>query len=222
MPPDDFDGIELAAQSIPCYEVGGDYYDFLELPDGDLGLAIGDVSGKGVSAAIIMSSVQAALRVAAMMEDDLAALITQLNTLIYRMTRGRKYVTFFFGRYSPSTGELRYVNAGHNPPFLATGDQIEQLDSTGRPIGLLPTSSYETNTITIPRGATLVLYTDGLNEAENPEEEEFGMERLEETIRDVTTLNASDVPAAVLASIAEFERGSHANDDKTLVVLRRT
>ena len=219
-PPSDISGIELAAQSIPCYEVGGDYYDFIELPDGDLGLAIGDVSGKGVSAALIMSSIQAALRVSAAIEDDLAALVTRLNALIYRNTRGRKYVTFFFGRYTPSTGELRYVNAGHNPPFVCN-DTIAKLDSTGRPIGLLPDSTYTTNTITIPPGATLYLYTDGLNEAADPEEEEFGMDRLVETFSSAASQETSEVPRIVLAAVTAFERGEHATDDKTLVVMRR-
>src|SRR4029077_823376 len=95
-PPIDVADTALAALSVPCYEVGGDYYDFIELPDGDLGLAIGDVSGKGVSAALIMSSVQAARRGAAAIEDDLAHLVQRLNALIYRGSRGRKYATFFF------------------------------------------------------------------------------------------------------------------------------
>src|SRR5436305_210385 len=94
-PPVDIKGVELVAFSLPCYEVGGDYYDFIELPDGDLGLAIGDVSGKGVVAALIMSSLQAALRVAAPIEDDLARLVARLNALIFRSATGRKYATFF-------------------------------------------------------------------------------------------------------------------------------
>src|SRR5258708_40048808 len=141
--PVDVRGVELGALSLPCYEVGGDYFDFLELPDGDRGLAIGDVSGKGVSAALIMSSVQAALRVAAPIEDDLAHLVQRLNALIYRGSRGRKYATFFFGRYTPSTGLLRYVNAGHNPPFVAIDGQLQELSSTGKPIGILPQSQYQ-------------------------------------------------------------------------------
>src|SRR5262245_61382725 len=158
-PPGDVAGTELAAFSLPCYEVGGDYYDFIELPNGDLGLAIGDVSGKGVSAAIIMSSLQAALRVAAPLEDDLPRLVRRLNALVYRNTHARKYVTFFFGRYTPSTGALRYVNAGHNPAFLVgDGDPIE-LSSTGRPIGIMPDGTYEEATVHMAKGSTLFLYT---------------------------------------------------------------
>ncbi|HXH39354.1 MAG TPA: SpoIIE family protein phosphatase, partial [Thermoanaerobaculia bacterium] len=220
--PVDVRGVELGALSLPCYEVGGDYFDFLELPNGDLGLAIGDVSGKGVSAALIMSSVQAALRVAAPIEDDLARLVARLNALIFRSASGRKYATFFFGRYTPSTGVLRYVNAGHNPPYVVTGTVLTEIGSTGRPIGLLPESSYTEGTIELPPGSTLFLYTDGLNEAADPEEEEFGNERLRALFlaqRDAPTVS---IPSRVLSAVTAFERGAKATDDKTIVVVRRS
>src|SRR5216684_3593839 len=207
-PPVDVLDTHLAALSVPCYEVGGDYYDFIELPDGDLGLAIGDVSGKGVSAALIMSSVQAALRVAAPIEEDLARLVQRLNALIYRGSRGRKYATFFFARYSPSTGLLRYVNAGHNPPFVAIDGQLEELSSTGKPIGILPDSNYHERSVEIPPGATLFLYTDGLNEASDPDEEEFGYDRLRELF--ATTRE----PKQIVDAVTHFERGARATDDK--------
>lgn len=214
-PPIDVMDTELAAMSVPCYEVGGDYYDFIELPDGDLGLAIGDVSGKGVSAALIMSSVQAALRVAAPIEEDLAHLVQRLNALIYRSARGRKYATFFFGRYTPSTGMLRYVNAGHNPPFIAVNGRLEELSSTGKPIGILPDSTYHERMVEIPENATLFLYTDGLNEAADPDEEEFGYDRLRELFGKTCD------PARIVDAVSKFERGARATDDKTIVVLRR-
>lgn len=220
-PPSDIKGIELDARSIPCYEVGGDYYDFLELPDGDLGIAVGDVSGKGVAAALIMSSIQAALRVAAPLEPRIASLIARLNGLLFRMAGGRKYATFFFGRYNPVTGELRYVNAGHNPPFILSNGTLEPIHSTGRPIGILPDASYEEGTVTLPKGATLFLYTDGLNEAATEDEEEYGMDRL----RDLAQRSASgpffDIAGKVIDEIHAFENGAHATDDKTVVVLRR-
>jgi sigma-B regulation protein RsbU (phosphoserine phosphatase) len=221
-PPSDVRDTALAATSVPCYEVGGDYYDFLELPNGDLGIAIGDVSGKGVGAALIMSSIQAALRMGAPIESDLTRLLARLNAQLFRMARGRKYVTFFFGRLNPATGEMRYVNAGHNPPFVCTPEGVEQLGSTGRPIGILPESSYEEATVTLPPGSTLLLYTDGLNEAENRDEAEFGMERLTAAVRDACTYSAEEVPRRVLDAVIAHEDGAHANDDKTLVVVRRT
>ncbi|HEX7828282.1 MAG TPA: SpoIIE family protein phosphatase, partial [Thermoanaerobaculia bacterium] len=220
-PPSDLRGLALAATTIPCFEVGGDYYDFLELPGGDLGIAIGDVSGKGVSAALIMSSIQAALRVAAPIEPDLASLIARLNALLFRMAGGRKYVTFFFGRYSPATGELRYVNAGHNPPLLITDGEVMPIDSTGRPIGILADATYEERSVSLARGATLFLYTDGLNEANNAAEEEFGNERLWASVARASQAGIYTIAPAVLEDVHAFEEGTHASDDKTIVVLRR-
>lgn len=220
-PPVDVAGTALAAASVPCFEVGGDYYDFIEYAEGDLGIALGDVSGKGVSAALIMSSIQAALRIAAPMEDDLAELMARLNRLLCRMAGGRKYVTFFFGRYSPETGELHYVNAGHNPPLIVSDGTIEEVHSTGKPIGLIPDATYQEGAVLIPPGATLFLYTDGLSEAANPEEEEYGMERLREVVARAAKGAVQDIAPAVLGAVQQFERGAHATDDKTMVVLRR-
>ena len=220
-PPVDVQGTQLAALSLPCYEVGGDYYDFIELPDGDLGLAIGDVSGKGVSAALIMSSVQAALRVAAPIEDDLARLVQRLNALIYRSARGRKYATFFFGRYTPSTGVLRYVNAGHNPPFIAFDGQLHELSSTGKPIGILPDSVYYEDEVEIPPGATLFLYTDGLNEAADLEENEFGYDALRALFSGEQQREIGEAPRRIIQAVTQFERGARATDDKTIVLVRR-
>lgn len=220
-PPVDVSETQLAALSVPCYEVGGDYYDFIELPDGDIGLAIGDVSGKGVAAALIMSSVQAALRVAAPIEDDLARLVQRLNALIYRSARGRKYATFFFGRYTPKSGHLRYVNAGHNPPFIATADGLRELGSTGKPIGILPDSRYEEATVELPPGSTLFLYTDGLNEAADPEENELGMPRLRDLFAAEHSNPYASIPRNVVDAVTAFERGAKATDDKTIVVMRR-
>lgn len=220
-PPADVHDTTISAMSIPCFEVGGDYFDFIELPDGLLGVAIGDVSGKGVSAAMIMSSLQAALRMAAAIEPDLPSLVSRLNALLFRMARGRKYVTFFLGRYNPLTGELRYVNAGHNPPFVCSIGETRMLASTGRPIGILPEAVYTEESVVLGPGATLVLYTDGLNEAANAEEEEYGNERLAQLVREAVTYSVDEVPSRILDAIMAFEDGAHATDDKTLVVLRR-
>src|SRR5437763_3599252 len=220
--PVDVAGTELAAFSLPCYEVGGDYYDFIELPDGDLGLAIGDVSGKGVAAALIMSSLPAALRVAAPLEDDLPRLVRRLNALVYRNTHARKYVTFFFARYTPSTGTLRYVNAGHNPAFIVGDSDPIELWSTGKPIGIMPDCTYEEGTIDLAPGSTLFLYTDGLNVAVDPEDDEFGMDRLRELVAAQRAADVCDIPVNVLDAVTTFERGARPTDDKTIVVVRRS
>ncbi|HXI13346.1 MAG TPA: SpoIIE family protein phosphatase [Thermoanaerobaculia bacterium] len=220
-PPSDVKGTEIAAESHSCYEVGGDYYDFIELPTGEVGFAIGDVSGKGVSAALVMSSLQASLRMAVPLESDLPRLMSRLNGLLYRMTSGRKYVTFFFGRYDPRTGMMTYVNAGHNPPHLCQDGELISLGSTGRPIGLFPEAEYEESSIELRPGSTLFLYTDGLTEASNNEDEEYGNERWAELVASHAASPVEGIPGQLLRAIKTFEQGAPPCDDKTVVVLHR-
>lgn len=219
--PTDVPGLEIAAATRFCYEVGGDYYDFIRRASGRLDVGCGDVSGKGVSAALIMSSLQAALRVASPLEHDLVRLLVQTNGILHTMTRGRKYVTLFFGRYEPATGELEYVNAGHNAPLLVSDRTVRRLPATGRPIGLLPSVTYETARVVLPPGGLLLLYSDGLTEATNAAEEEFGVERLEAAAAAAAELPAGEVLESVLSAVSAFEDGVEPADDKTAVVLRR-
>jgi PAS domain S-box-containing protein len=220
--PDTWHGVDLAVSSVPCFEVGGDYYDFIDLPNDDLGLAIGDVSGKGVGAALIMSSAQAALRIAAPNEPNLARLITRLNALLFRTTPGEKFVTFFLARLSRSDSVLRYVNAGHNPPLVCSRDAMMRLEATGPPLGILEEPVFRESSIPFGVGDTLFLYTDGFNEAENPEGEEFGFKRWEALVGDSAGQNVLAIPEFLAKAIRRFENGSRATDDKTLVILRRT
>jgi sigma-B regulation protein RsbU (phosphoserine phosphatase) len=220
-PPRGIHGIEIAATSVACFEVSGDSYDFLELPSGDLGLAIADVSGKGVAAALVMSSLQAAMRVAAPLDESPVRLAARLDRLIHEMAAGKKYVTFFFGFYTPATGRLRYVNAGHNPPLIVRDGQTTWLSSTGVPIGLLPKQEWKEAEVVLEPGATLVLYTDGLTEAFSPDDEEFGNARLMDLAVSLAGRPASEVTAGLLSGVTAFEGGSHPADDKTLVILHR-
>lgn len=221
-PPAGVAGTEIAATSVACFEVSGDSYDFLALPSGDLGLAIGDVSGKGVAAALVMSSLQAALRVAAPLDESPARLAARLDRLIRDMAGGRKYVTFFFACYSPATGRLRYVNAGHNPPLIVQDGCVVPLTGTGAPIGLLPNGSWTEAEAWVPPGATLLLYTDGLTEASSPDEEEYGAARFTALASTLAGRPAAEVVEGLLDGVSAFEAGSPPADDKTLVVLHRT
>ncbi|MBI2212262.1 MAG: SpoIIE family protein phosphatase [Acidobacteria bacterium] len=220
-PPDDIPGIEISASCIPCYEVGGDYFDFIRLDSGELAFALGDVSGKGVSAAMIMSGVQAAYRLGAPVVRDLPNLVERLNTLIYRGAGGRKYVTFFCGVYDPHTGGLRYTNAGHNPPLLVKNGIAQRLDTTGTPIGILPQGRFGEAATVIEPGATLVLYTDGFVEAENPDEEQYGMSRWTATVLEAASGPVAELPAHLNRLITAYEDGAKPLDDKTMVVMRR-
>ncbi|MFA6959073.1 MAG: GAF domain-containing SpoIIE family protein phosphatase [Thermoanaerobaculia bacterium] len=220
-PPDDIPGLEISASCIPCYEVGGDYFDFIKLDSGELAFALGDVSGKGVSAAMIMSGVQAAFRLGAPVVRDLPNLVERLNTLLYRTAGGRKYVTFFCGFYDPQTGHLRYANAGHNPPLVVHGATTTRLEATGTPIGLLPRGTFGEAATVLEPGSTLVLYTDGFVEAEDPAEEQYGMDRWTAAVAAVGEIPVAAVPAQLNEMITEYENGAKPIDDKTIVVMRR-
>jgi sigma-B regulation protein RsbU (phosphoserine phosphatase) len=168
-----------------------------------------------------MSSLQAALRVAAPLESDLCSLIRHLNLLLHGMTSGRKYVTLFLAIYDPASGGLQYVNAGHQPPILVSQDSMDQLDATGPPIGLLADMNWRMQTAVMPRSSRLLMYTDGLTEAMNAEEAEYGIPRLKERMLHGLGSDADTLIRGILDSVSEFEAGHPALDDKTLVLLQR-
>jgi len=216
------DGFEIAAVSRPCYEVGGDTYDFLEL-GGELGLAIGDVVGKSIPAALTMASVHASLRAhVSHPGSSPAGLMTALNGFLVRSLQSGRFVTFFLALLDRENGRLRYVNAGHNPPLLFSADgRVEALSEGGLVLGIFEEAGYAEGTARLLPGDTLVLYTDGVTEFMDAAEEEFGMERLEAAVRSRHGWSASDVVAGVLADLAAFAGGVPARDDVTLVVVRR-
>lgn len=218
--PEDWPGVDLGVSSIPCFEIGGDYHDFIELPDDDLGFAVGDVSGKGIAAALIMSSAQAALRVEAPKEPDLPRLIGFLDALLFRTTPREKFATFFFARYSPGAGILRYVNAGHNPPLVCSKGNVVRLESTGPPLGILNKPAFREASIRFDIGDTLFVYTDGFTEAVNPDDREFGSKRWEALIRETAQLPVPEILRVLAETICEYENGGAPSDDKTVVVLR--
>lgn len=209
----------LSALSIPCFEVGGDYYDFLPQPEGILELAIGDASGKGVGAALVMSSLQAALRMAGSIQMELPSLVANLNALLHGMTQGWKYVTFFLARYEPATGWLRYVNCGHPPPLLISGQSILQLDATGVPIGLMLGRVWKEQQVRMQAGDRLLLYTDGLTEATSPDDQEFGIPALKSLCLQFRDTPADQMIPGIVEHITAFESGQRAQDDKTFVLL---
>jgi phosphoserine phosphatase RsbU/P len=218
-------GLVYAGYCRPARGVGGDYYDFVESPGGGLGIAIGDVSGKGIPAALLMASLRAALRTQAMDgAPDLARLVSRLNRLIYEATGANRYATFFYGQYDPATRRLEYVNAGHNPPFVFRGADGEavRLEGGGPVIGLLPEAAYEAQVVTLAPGDLLVAYTDGISEAMNAQDEEWGEERMAEAVQARTTPEPQAVVEALMTSADQFAAGAPQHDDMTLVVARVT
>jgi phosphoserine phosphatase RsbU/P len=206
--------------------VGGDYYDFLALPDGKLGLALGDVSGKGIAAALTMASLQASLRADAMRAgNDIAGLITRVNAMLYDASTEDRYATLFYAQFDPATHGLSYVNAGHCPPILlrahAKNSAAERLDQAGGTVvGLLPECSYEQAEVTLAPGDLLVIYTDGFSEAMNPSLEEWGDTRLLEAVSNCNGLPAKDSIAKIMKAADAFASGAPQSDDMTLVILR--
>ena len=218
-------GLDYCAQCRPAREVGGDYYDFLELPEGKLGIAIGDVSGKGVGAALMMASLEASLRALAPVVEDPAELMERVNSLVYKASTAERYATLFYAEYDPASRRLSYVNAGHNPPVVLRNRNgsrhVIRLETGGLVIGLVP-HRYERGTFSHEAGDLVVLFTDGVSECMNARYEEWGEDKLIELAKTCHGLPATEVMKQILAAAESFAAGAPQHDDMTLVVLRVT
>jgi sigma-B regulation protein RsbU (phosphoserine phosphatase) len=205
----------------PAQGVGGDYYDVLSLDDGSLGLAIGDVSGKGISAALLMASLRASLRGMTMDGPaDLAVLISRVNRLVYESSATNRYATFFFGIYQPANRLLRYVNAGHNPPYVVRKNEVHALDGGGPVIGLLPDAIYEECRLLLKPGDLLLAYTDGISEALNLQDQEWGEERMLAAARAHLPENASTILRHIVNEADRFASTAPQHDDMTLLLMK--
>jgi serine phosphatase RsbU (regulator of sigma subunit) len=220
--PPDIAGLDVAGYNTPCRTVGGDYYDFLPYPDGRVALLIGDVSGKGMGAALLMSSLQARCHVVFESPGELGEQVSHLNRITAANCPGNCFITFCAVVLDPAKGELRYCNAGHNAPLLlhASGE-LESLESTVLILGIVPNAAYEGKTCHIDRGDLLLLFSDGVTEASKPDDEEFGEKRLGELLCDQQGQPASVVLDAIKAGIVLFTGGAPAADDVTLVTACR-
>ncbi len=206
-------------------EVGGDYYDFLALSPGRVGIALGDIAGKGISAALLMASLQALLRSHAPLRGhDLAALVSDINRLLFESTDSARYATFFYGVYEEPTRRLTYVNAGHVPPVLvrANGEapSVERLTTGGLVIGLMPDPVYECATVELRRGDALLIFSDGISEAESTSGDMYGDERVGLLAAACPGLSAEELHDRVLEEVLRFSTGMPQADDTTLIVAR--
>jgi serine phosphatase RsbU (regulator of sigma subunit) len=212
---------EVKGLSIPAREVGGDFFNYFLLPDGQATLVVGDVSGKGVAAALLMANIQATLRARLPLESDLAKLAEHLDREIEANTTTTVYLTCFIGIIDGVRNTMRFVNAGHNPPLILRVDgSVEALEPTGRPLGLLPGGGYEERSLSFHDGESLVLYTDGLVDSESGSGEAFGLERLKSLVMRGGSAGIDGLLAAVEPTLREYRGGHEAEDDATLVVLR--
>ncbi|MDQ2899542.1 MAG: PP2C family protein-serine/threonine phosphatase [Acidobacteriota bacterium] len=215
------EGLSLAGFCRPAQGVGGDYYDVIQLDDGRLGLAIGDVSGKGISAALLMASLRASLRgMTSETPSDMAAMMRKINRLVYEASASNRYATFFFSIFDPATRKLVYVNAGHNPPMVVRANETIPLEAGGPVIGLLRDVSYVKQWLTLEPGDVLLCYTDGITEAATSADEEWGEERMLACARGMRDGSAEEILRYMLAAADEFAAGANQHDDMTLLVMK--
>jgi phosphoserine phosphatase RsbU/P len=218
-------GLDYAGACRPALGVGGDYYDFILLSATELGIAIGDVSGKGIPAALLMATLRAYLRSQTIARrTDLTGVMANLNTLVYESSAANRYATFFYGEYDAASRELSYVNAGHNPPMVfrqANGRRdVVRLDTGGPVIGLMEDCCYRQGRLTLEPGDVLVAYTDGISEAMNAADEEWGEERLMDAVRANGGAGARGLIDRLMTSADAFVAGAAQHDDMTLIVAR--
>ena len=233
-------GWEFAALWHPARVVGGDYYDFIPLaltkglpgsPDRDagtepapgLGIVIGDVTDKGMPAALFMALTRSTVRASIIAGRTPAQCISQANTMIAADSANGTFVTFFYGQLDTTTGELTYVNAGHNPPlyYHAADNHMAELSRTGVALGIIDTFRYEQRTLKLDPGDFVVLYTDGITEAIDPKGEFFGEERLTRIVDQERNSTAVEIVAALQSALHDFTAGAPPSDDITMVVLKR-
>jgi serine phosphatase RsbU (regulator of sigma subunit) len=213
-------GYDLVGSTHPCHVVGGDYFDLLA-GDGRLLLALGDVSGKGISAALLMTMLRASVR-AHWQGPSVSEAVGRINQTVYENSPANKYITFFLAHLDAAGGRLSYVNAGHNPPILARASGvIENLREGGVVLGLVEHTTYTQGEVELAPGDTLLVYSDGVSETWSTEDEEFGEKRLAEAVTRWRGLDARSLEAGILRQLEHFADGAKPTDDRTLIVLKR-
>ncbi|MGA2571577.1 MAG: PP2C family protein-serine/threonine phosphatase [Terracidiphilus sp.] len=211
-------GCQLAAECIPARQVGGDYFDAIRLGDSRVAIAIADVSGKGMGAALLMSNLQAIVRAFAPAVLAPQELCTRANQLIAANVAPGKYITFFFAVVDTARMRIDYCNAGHNPPLLGRRDgSVETLDEGGPVLGILPDAPYDSGSAELRPGDGLVLYTDGITEATDSSGDEFGEERLKALLARRPS-GAEELRARIVSAVSEFANGNFSDDVTVLVV----
>lgn len=220
--PPQIPGYEMQGISFPCYEIGGDYYDFIECPDGRLLIALGDVSGKGTSAALLMSSLHAAMHAQVASCRSLVDTVSAVNDYLAENIPANRFVTLFVAELNRETGALGFLNAGHNPPLVAHADgTLEQLAAGGLPLGIKSGFEFTEGRTQLNHGDVLVIYSDGVSETVNRLGEEFGTSRLAEVVQTNAQSNAAGLRDRIEGALTKFAQGAHAADDVTMVIVKR-
>ena len=221
--PPEVPGADIAGYNAPCRTVGGDYYDFFSYENGRVAMVLGDVSGKGMPASLMMMQLQGRVQVLTDEPEDLGATMTRINKITCAKCPSNRFITFFFCIMDPRTGGLAYANAGHNPPFMVRANgEISMLPGGGPPLGIVPSATFDEHRCEMNHGDTLVLYSDGVTEAQSPNEEEFGEDRFEALLRANRDKSAQEMVTTVNAALTEWAAGGAPADDITMVVAKRT
>ena len=216
-------GFEMQGISFSCYEIGGDYYDFIDRNDGRMLIIIGDVSGKGTGAALLMSSVHAAMHAQVVAGAPLEEIPERLNEYLSANTPSNTFVTLFLAELDTRTGGLRYINAGHNPPLLCRADGgIVTLTEGGMPLGLMRSAQYDCGSDMLGVGDSVVMYSDGVTEAVDPLGEEFGVARLQEAVRESAGESPAGLRDGIEKTLSDFTATAPQSDDITLVIIKKT
>lgn len=219
----DFENYEIVGINIPCYQIGGDYYDFIEIDPELLGVVIADVSGKGVGPGLYMTNLRGWLYREIHPGHTIETMAADLNNFIHRDTEINDFISFFYGELNKESGELKYINAGHNPPIVISKDKkIHHLESCGMCLGMLPSEKYEIKSKTLEPGDIAVLFTDGIIESRNIKNKEFTEEGLIKLVKKHTKSTASEILETICSEVKAFASGVDQFDDMTLVVIKRT
>jgi len=215
-------GLELAGRSLPCRSVGGDYFDYVPMADGRMMVVVADVSGKGLAASLLMSSLQARVHALAELHTDVSKFVSRLNHSIKANTPDNKFITGFFAAIDPATGEMEFSNAGHNPPVIARqGGRTELLTAGGPVLGILPNITYSGGRTKLEPGDLLVMYSDGVSEAPNAKDEEFSEEAVAQIAAACLGRSAEEVLMEIARQLRAFLGECSPTDDVTMVVARK-
>jgi sigma-B regulation protein RsbU (phosphoserine phosphatase) len=215
-------GYDLSGRADSCRSVGGDYFDYVVLSNANVGLVLGDVSGKGMAAALLMASVQAIFRTLADVQDSAKGLIKTLNHQVIRNANPNKFCSLFYGQLTPATGEMTYVNAGHNPPIiLRASGESEELPACGVVLGVFEDAKYEEKKTQLNPGDILAIFSDGVTEAQDTEGNMFTEERFLAAMKKHQDKSAPDIIKAIFDDVVSFAGKEPQYDDSTLMILKR-
>ncbi len=218
----DLNGYQIAGKSIPSKDVGGDYFDFIPIGDNRLAFCLGDISGKGIPAALLMANLQATLRGQTLLGNDCKTCVSFANEILYHNTAPNKFATLFYGIINNDDNTISYCNGGHNNPFLFSADnKISLLEKGGLIVGIIPNGSYEEDTISFNTGELLVIFSDGVTEAMNKNDEEFGEQRLIDLIIQNKNESPAEMIDTIIKKVYEFSENQAQMDDITLVIIKR-